>query len=44
MLPRLAVASATDTAIQKNIFGSGTTTAISNEEVNDIIELKNLVY
>ena len=35
-----AVASATDAAIQKNIFGSGMTTLIiSNEEMNDIVKI-----
>ena len=35
-----AVASATDAAIQKNIFGSGMTTlTISNEEMNDIVKI-----
>ena len=35
-----AVASATDAAIQKKIFGSGMTTLIiSNEEMNDIVKI-----
>ena len=35
-----AAASATDTAIHKKIFGSGTTTLIiSNEEMNDIMKI-----
>ena len=34
------VASATDAAIHKNMFGSGTTTLIiSNEEMNDIMKM-----
>ena len=40
-----AAASATDAAIHKKIFGSGTTTVIiSNEEMNDIMKIiKSLV-
>ena len=35
-----AAASATDTAIQKKIFGSGTTTLVfSNEDPNDIMKI-----
>ena len=35
-----AVVSATDTAVQKKIFGSGMTTIlISNEEMNDIMKI-----
>ena len=35
-----AAASATNEAIHKNMFGSGTTTLISpNEEMNDIIKI-----
>ena len=35
-----AAASATDAAIHKKMFGSGTTTlTISNEEMNDIIKI-----
>ena len=35
-------ASATDAAVQKNIFGSGMTTLIiSNKEMNDIMETIN---
>ena len=40
LLGLTAAASATDAAIQKKIFGSGTTTLIfSNEELNDIIKI-----
>ena len=44
-----AAASETDTAIHKKLFGSGNTTLIiSNEKVNDVIKminlLNNLVY
>ena len=35
----MEVASATDTAIQKKIFGSGTTTLVfSNKDLNDIMK------
>ena len=35
-----AIASATDAAIHKNMFGSGMTTLIiSNEEINDIMKM-----
>ena len=35
-----SAASATDAAIQKKIFGSGTTTLIiSNEEMNDVMKI-----
>ena len=34
-----AAASATDAAIHKKMFGSGKTTLISNEEMNDIMEI-----
>ena len=37
-------ASATDAAIQKNIFGSGTTTLIiSNKEMEDIVKIIKLL-
>ena len=37
--------SATDAAIQKKIFGSGTTLIISDEEMSDIMKIvKILVY
>ena len=37
-----AVATATDAAIHEKMFGSGTTTLIiSNEEMNDIMEIVN---
>ena len=36
----VALASATDAAIQKKIFGSGTTIlTVSNEKMNDIMEI-----
>ena len=36
----IAAASVTDAAIQKNIFGSGTTTLkISNKEIKDILNI-----
>ena len=34
-----AGAAATDAAVHKKMFGSGTTTIISNEEVNDIMKI-----
>ena len=34
-----AAASATDAAIHKKMFGSGKTTLISNEEMNDIMKI-----
>ena len=35
----LIVAAATDAAIHRKMFGSGNTTIISNEEMNDIIKI-----
>ena len=47
-MPLGLTAAATDAAIHKKMFGSGTTTSIIlNEEVNEIMEivfLKNLVH
>ena len=44
LLGLTAAASATDTTIQKNIFGSGTTLLIfSNKELNDIIKFLSLL-
>ena len=34
-----SLASATDAAIHKKMFGSSTTTIISNEEINDIMKI-----
>ena len=38
-----AAASATDAAIHKKMFGLGTTTIISNEEMNDIMKIVNFL-
>ena len=38
-----AAASAIDAGIQKKIHGSGTTLIISNEEINDIMEIEKLL-
>ena len=38
-----AVASATDAAIQYNIFGSGTMVVFSNEKIDDIIKIVNFL-
>ena len=35
----IAAAAATDAAIHRKMFGSGNTTIISNEEMNDIIKI-----
>ena len=35
----IAAASATDAAIQKNIFGSGTTLVFSNQEIDDVMKV-----
>ena len=44
LLGLTAAVSATDAAIQKNIFGSGMTTLIiSNEETNDIMKIVKFV-
>ena len=40
LLGLIAASSAIDAAVQKNLYGSGTTTlVISNEEMNDIMKI-----